>query len=332
MIAREIFAECGGSGCRRSLQALRGFTLVELLVVITIIAILIALLLPAVQAAREAARRAQCCNNLKQIGLGILNYESLYSHLPPAGYSNGRNPQPYPNGISTYGLVLPYLEQIALEDVVKVNPIFNLTDFEKQRVPTFLCPSQPKEYYGDAASSSRYYYQHYNPVLGASGTNLWFGGTYPVIIGYPGSGADCGGYATNGAMAMLVWDDACLKRKGGVLRMADLMDGTSNIFLVGEMSWDKGILVSYWPRSTGGGGSWAFSYCCRNLRYGIHAFDYATAVAAGQHNNVSFGSNHPGGCHFLAGDGSAHFLTENTELKLLQALATRSGEEPVNLP
>ena len=60
-----------------------GFTLIELLVVIAIIAVLIALLLPAVQAAREAARRAQCVNNLKQIGLATLNFESTYNYLPP---------------------------------------------------------------------------------------------------------------------------------------------------------------------------------------------------------------------------------------------------------
>ncbi len=68
----------------------RGFTLIELLVVIAIIAVLIALLLPAVQAAREAARRAQCVNNLKQVGLALHNYESANNGFPPPMIRSGR--------------------------------------------------------------------------------------------------------------------------------------------------------------------------------------------------------------------------------------------------
>ena len=99
-----------------------GFTLVELLVVITIIGILIALLLPAVQAAREAARRVQCSNHLKQLALGAVNHESANGYLPTGGWGNlwvgdaDRGfgaPQP---GAWTFN-VLPFIEMQELHDL-----------------------------------------------------------------------------------------------------------------------------------------------------------------------------------------------------------------------
>src|SRR6187200_88594 len=98
-----------------SLRSLRrGFTLIELLVVIAIIAILIALLLPAVQQAREAARRAQCKNNLKQIGLAIHNYESTHSRLPAAGEGTNFSTSPPSTWFGLHSLfsqILPYVDR-----------------------------------------------------------------------------------------------------------------------------------------------------------------------------------------------------------------------------
>ncbi len=98
----------------------RGFTLIELLVVIAIIAVLIALLLPAVQAAREAARRAQCVNNLKQIGLGIHNYHQALNTIPPADLTNVWA------DFSSNVFLLPYMEQ---------QPLYNAINFAWQLFP-----------------------------------------------------------------------------------------------------------------------------------------------------------------------------------------------------
>src|SRR5574340_396527 len=91
----------------------RGFTLVELLVVITIIGILIALLLPAVQAAREAARQMECGNNLKQWGLAVHNFHDVRGGFPPA-YMTGVGHSQW------IGLTLPYVENPTLYDVINI--------------------------------------------------------------------------------------------------------------------------------------------------------------------------------------------------------------------
>jgi prepilin-type N-terminal cleavage/methylation domain-containing protein/prepilin-type processing-associated H-X9-DG protein len=124
----------------------RAFTLVELLVVIAIIGVLVALLLPAIQAAREAARRSQCKNNLKNIGLSILNYESAHKEFPTGGATYGDRLECYAEngkawvgkkqGMSWAYQILPYLEQGALHNIGDTNLV------QSSHVPLYNCPSR----------------------------------------------------------------------------------------------------------------------------------------------------------------------------------------------
>src|SRR4051794_4965595 len=128
-------------------RPMRGFTLIELLVVIAIISLLIALLLPAVQAAREAARRAQCVNNLKQVGLALANYEQAQKVLPPGYVSNfdaqGNDTGP---GWGWASMILPQLEQPAVFNAINfglgVESPANLSA-RLSTINAFLCPSDP---------------------------------------------------------------------------------------------------------------------------------------------------------------------------------------------
>jgi prepilin-type N-terminal cleavage/methylation domain-containing protein/prepilin-type processing-associated H-X9-DG protein len=161
----------------------RGFTLIELLVVIAIIAVLIALLLPAVQSAREAARRAQCTNNMKQIGLALHNYHQAVGTFPMGntiGYSYVGTQTTW-GTFSAHALMLPYLEQ---------TPVYNSCNFNwdiwygtgaqinstvwNTKVQAFLCPSDAKA--GQTSLNS--YYGSFG-----TGTNPWASqtnGIFPV--------------------------------------------------------------------------------------------------------------------------------------------------------
>src|SRR5688572_15564363 len=157
-----IFVSPGEPHQLRRLLVRRAFTLVELLVVIAIIGILIALLLPAIQAAREAARRMSCQNNVKQLALAALNYESAVKALPPALVYYGAN-DPRNSKWSAQARLLPYLEEENLESNIDYSKDYETLKFNgvfigAHRINGYQCPTEERnEVRLDAAGAPLHY-------------------------------------------------------------------------------------------------------------------------------------------------------------------------------
>ncbi|MDX2037316.1 MAG: DUF1559 domain-containing protein [Isosphaeraceae bacterium] len=307
----------------------RGFTLIELLVVIAIIAVLIALLLPAVQAAREAARRAQCINNLKQIGIALHNYHDLNGSFPMGYASHWRRDQGDAGtaeddlgpGWAWGSMILPQLEQSNVFNAINfsltvadaANSTANLLRFN-----SYLCPSDtPPE-------SVPVRDEHNTTTVSLIATSNYIGVYGLGEVGEaPGRGA--GTFFRNSRIGL-----------------RDMTDGSSSTHIVGERSHNLSY-ATWTARSPGGwlfktsdiiGGADEFSVEPEeafNMVIGpIGEEDGPRTPNHPKAHVEDYWSRHPGGVNFLAGDGSVKFVKDTISGDVYKALATRAGGEVIS--
>ena len=301
-----------------------GFTLIELLVVIAIVAILTSLLLPAVQQAREAARLTRCKNNLKQIGLAVHNYESIYRSFPTANTTgNGRFSAL--SGGSLFTSVLPMLDragEFAGYDFTQSNSSPHNRAVSGQRIPVFLCPSDasPREVPSCADDQGR--------APGSYAVNI---GTkdynqYWSFYGLPAPALD----------GPVVYADSRDKRTG----FQSLKDGTTSTLLVGETAYNlPDYLFSGRGAADCAGDSrysftyWAVPYpgstAC-TTEYGFNPTDEGGDGLFDDGWVRSFRSQHAAGVQFVMADGSVQLLDSFIDADLLDALASRNGGELID--
>ena len=286
----------------------RGFTLIELLVVIAIIAVLIALLLPAVQAAREAARRAQCTNNLKQLGLAAMNYESATGCYPSNGFDGPQHT--FPN-FSCFVFMLPYIEQGTIANTIN----FSYTNYDYPNITiagiqlkALQCPSDPWQpvlisattpnakfsaIYTGAIVSAGIWMQQFSSYGGVQGT---FPGAFQN--NYPASELP----QFNG----IIYNDSSIK-------IADVTDGTSNTLLFGEKAFTLAPKYgdSLYFNSDGGWNNYHWYDTMISAYYPPNVQSAGSPGITANYKTIfqnQASSLHPGGVNYCMADGSVRFL------------------------
>ncbi len=329
----------------RLLGSRQGFTLIELLVVIAIIGVLIALLLPAVQAAREAARRLQCTNNLKQLGLGLHNYESAVGSFPPGNcLTIAGSATLDDNGWSVPARLMPYMEQAAAFDAsnltIKYSNRQNATVIAL-KVSFLLCPSEPNQDPEDA----RYGLTSYGWSQG--GWYIWGGpnatkpsgmfginfvrriadikdGTSNTVVASEGKTLqpnlrNCSGITGSPTVVPLPPEMLQVVRNG--FSQCNPNRGPGKTRWANSNSYYSGLTFALPPNPKSTAGP-------NNVEYDLISLDendgWPTYAA------VSARSWHPGGVNTLFADGSVRFIKETIDPFAWRALGTVAGREVVS--
>ncbi len=297
-------------------NARRGFTLIELLVVIAIIAVLIALLLPAVQAAREAARRAQCVNNLKQLGLAAANYESAYGTYPIGSHFQYFPPYGcYTESQGAFVSMLGQLEQQSLYNAynfgMNVYMAANGTIYGTG-LSALWCPSDPgitRTVVGAVASDVASENVRFTSYGGCTGT-------------WDPEPANYGAYTVPPALPQSVPQVAAIiAAMNGVFRyqsstkISDITDGTSNTILFAERSNFKLTKTSGGQAEADNWFWWADGVESDTLFTTLFPINPENKIALTSDEYTdsyaqSASSMHPGGANFAFADGSVRFLKE----------------------
>lgn len=321
-----------------------GFTLVELLVVIGIIGVLVGLLLPAVQAARESGRRSVCANNLKQLGLALLNFHDANKTFP-----HGNRAKDWPahgdfkSSPNWRVLIFPYLDQASAYDQLDFSTgSFWPTPFPGYSggnavlntlvVPQYLCPSSKFGVF-NPTYSSRGMLADYCGISGAEvpgSTDCTSGSTLASSI-----------YCENGVL--VAWRTRSIK---------DITDGTNYTLVVGEQSGQvngkeisSNTLSAWSGLTTNTNNCWtsvtamANVTCSAGYVGGLTTVRYApnsswssgagSGASASSNSNTILNSYHPGGIHVLLASGAVRFMNESIEMGTLRALSTRSNQEGI---